>query len=98
MLVNPAPFRQRRWSFWCRTFELARSRNDWSLVARSYTRSTAAQLASDIKNAHRREDEYQRVRGIVPGELWQARWEPANDGAAGRYVVWIRPGAGEPEA
>ena len=91
MQVQPSPFRHRRSSFWCRTFDLARANDDWTLVGRTYSRSTAAQLASDIKNAHRREDEYLRVRGIVPGETWQARWEPASAGDMSRYQVWIRP-------
>lgn len=94
----PAPFRQRRSSFWCRTFDAARSRGEWTLVGRTYSRSTAAQLASDIKNAHRREEDYQRVRGIVPGESWDARWEPSPNGDHGRYCVWIRPTSADGKA
>lgn len=95
MTNAPAPFRQRRSSFWCRTFETARTTGDWTLVARTYSRSTAAQLASDINNAHRREADYLRVRGIVPGELWRARWDPSPSGEPGRYSVWIRLDAEE---
>jgi len=93
MPAAPAPFRQRRSSFWCRTFGAARANGDWTLVQRSYSRSTAAQLASDINNAHRRAEDYQRVRGILPGEIWSAKWEPSPDAVPGRYSVWIRPAA-----
>ncbi|MEY4174005.1 MAG: hypothetical protein RI900_1170 [Actinomycetota bacterium] len=90
MFPTQAPFRQRRSSFWCRTFETARQAGDWTLVERTYSRSTAAQLASDINNAHRREEDYQRVRGIGVGEVWEARWDHAAQSDTGRFRVWIR--------
>lgn len=90
MYTTQAPFRQRRSSFWCRTFAAARLAGEWTLVERNYSRSTAAQLASDINNAHRREEDYQRVRGIETGEVWQAKWDHAPKGDSGRFAVWIR--------
>jgi hypothetical protein len=59
-------------------------------VDRLYTQSTAAQLASDIVNADHREAATVRVRGIHPGERWDARWEPAGGNLPGDFVVWIR--------
>lgn len=80
----------RRTSFWTRTFEAARRSGAWVKVDRLYTQSTAAQLASDIVNANHRDAATVRVRGIEPGERWEARWEPAGENRAGDYVVWIR--------
>lgn len=80
----------RRTSFWTRTFEAARLSGDWHRVDRFYTRATAAQIASDICCAHRRHPDRRRVRGVAPGEVWEARWEPAADGPPADHVVWIR--------
>ena len=77
-------------TFWCRTFAAARDSNGWTRVHRRYTRATAAQLASDIANSHRRKMTSLRVRGVLHGEQWATRWEPASDDAAGDHVVWIR--------
>lgn len=88
----------RRSTFWTRTFEAARSSGDWHRVDRFYTRSTAAQIASDISCAHRRPPDAQRVRGVLPGEQWQARWERADDGPPEDHVVWIRLVAADADA
>lgn len=77
-------------SFWIRTFNEARHTGDWVCVPRLYTRSTAAQLASDICNAHRRQPHTVRVRGIAPGEQWEAYWSPAEQGPAGDHLVYVR--------
>lgn len=80
-----------RTSFWVRTFELARRRSgQWHRVPRLYTQSSAAQLASDISNAHRRNLDTLRVKGILPGETWEARWSQAPDGPSGDHEVWVR--------
>lgn len=78
-----------RTSFWARTFAHARAHEGWVKVARQYTRATAAQVASDINNAHQRAP-HQRVRGIAEGERWEAFWEAAPDGPHGDFVIWIR--------
>lgn len=80
----------RRTSFWTRTFDAARATGDWFRVERFYTRATAAQIASDISCAHRRDPGRRRVRGVRSGEVWEARWEPAVDGPPADHVVWIR--------
>jgi hypothetical protein len=79
-----------RSSFWTRTFHGARQSGDWVMVERLYTQSTAAQLTSDIINAGHRDPSTVRVRGIRPGEKWEARWEAAGAGPVGDHVVWIR--------
>lgn len=78
-----------RTSFWIRTFAAARAQSDWLLVARQYTRATAAQITSDINNAHRRAP-HQRIRGVNDGERWEAHWEAAPEGPLGDFVIWIR--------
>lgn len=77
-------------SFWSRTFAAARASGGWHLVERRYTRATAVQIASDINCAHTRPAHRHRLRGVLPGERWEARWEPALDGAPHDLVVWIR--------
>lgn len=77
-------------SFWSRTLDAARHHHDWMLVPRHYTRATAAQIATDIARAAHRDLATLRVKGIRPGEQWEARWMPADTGAPGDHVVWIR--------
>jgi hypothetical protein len=79
-----------RSSFWVRTFQMARDRGDWLRVPRFYTMTTASQLASDIVNANRRSPSSVRMRGILPGEIWAARWGHAPDGPSNDFAVWIR--------
>ncbi len=79
-----------RTSFWVRTLDLARTRGEWVRVQRFYTRATAAQLTSDIINAAHRDPDTVRIKGIRPGEVWDAKWGQAADGPHGDHVVWIR--------
>lgn len=79
-----------RTSFWVRTLQYARDHGDWVRVPRYYTQATAAQLVSDIINAGHRNPDSVRVKGILPGEQWNARWGHAPDGPHGDHVVWIR--------
>lgn len=83
---------RKRTSFWVRTFAHARADGGWIRVPRLYTKTTAQQIASDISNAHRRELRTFRMRGIAPGERWEARWEWHADGMPGDFSVWIRLG------
>lgn len=79
-----------RRSFWIRTFATARESGEWHRVDRHYTRTTAVQITSDICCAHTRDPDRHRMRGMAAGERWEARWEPADDGAPSDLVVWIR--------
>jgi len=82
-------------SFWSRTLDAARRQHGWMLVPRHYTRATAAQIATDITRAAHRDPAKLRVKGIRPGERWDARWSPADSGAPGDHVVWIRLAASD---
>lgn len=79
-----------RTSFWRRTFDAARLVDDWYRVDKLYTRKTAAQVASDIRRAHLDGRSTIRTSGLEPGEIWEARWNPVNQGANGDCEVWIR--------
>jgi hypothetical protein len=79
-----------RSSFWRRTFEAARRIDGWYRVDKLYTRNTAAQVASDIRRAHLDSRVTIRTNGIEPGEVWETRWNPVDNGANGDCEVWIR--------
>ena len=81
---------QGRNSFWARTFDQARSDGGWVRVDRLYTRTTAAQISSDIACSHRRDINSHRMRGMRPGERWDSFWGAADNGPSGDHVVWIR--------
>lgn len=61
-----------RTSFWRRTFAEARKIDGWYLVDRTFKRSTAQQVCSDIRGNR-------RVAGIAEGEQWEAEWYPSNE-------------------
>jgi len=77
-------------SFWRRTFAGARESGDWFEVPKFYTGKTARQVASDVRCASKRTEHDRRTRGILPGEVWEARWEPAVGGVEGDCRVWVR--------
>jgi hypothetical protein len=79
-----------RRSFWVKALEAARRHDSWVRVHRLYTEKTASQIASDLRSAHRRTDDNVRVRGVLPGERWDARWGASPDGPSGQYAIWVR--------
>lgn len=87
----PSAERQQRRSYWPTVFAEARAiQGEWVKVVKDFGKSTAQQLASDIRNAHRREPDKFRVTGVESGEVWDARWGAATSQASGRYSLWIR--------
>lgn len=79
-----------RRSFWVRVFESARQETSWVRANRFYTSSTAAQIASDIRSAHNRDLDTLRIRGILAGEQWEARWGVSPECPAGSFVIWVK--------
>lgn len=79
-----------RQSFWVLALADAREQNKWVRVQRFYTAATAAQIASDIRSAHNRSLETLRVRGILPGEVWNARWAADEKCPPGNFSIWIK--------
>ena len=83
--------RDKRRSFWQRSFDQARLAGDWYRIPKLYTRKSASQIASDIRRSLRRTKD-QRVRGFRSAEVWEAKWEPTAHGAPGDCEVWVRFG------
>ena len=79
-----------RTSFWVLVFAEARKEDRWFRVDRFYTATTAAQIASDIRSAAHRPLDKLRVRGILPGETWTARWGTDDKCPPGHFAIWIR--------
>lgn len=91
MCAPPSVQRPQRRSYWPTVFAEAREiQGEWVRVVKVFGKSTAQQLASDIRNAHRREADKFRVTGVVDGEIWDAQWGTVNGQEKGRYSLWIR--------
>jgi len=76
---------------WPRRFaDARRHRGEWVKVVTPMTRSTAAQLASDIRRIGLRDAKSIRVKGFLDGERWEAVF--ANDSAdpnTEHFYIWI---------
>jgi len=79
-----------RRSFWVKELENARRRKTWTRVNRLYTEKTAAQIASDLRSAHHRDPKKLRVKGVLPGDKWDTRWNSSPEGPEGQYSIWVR--------
>ena len=79
-----------RRSFWVKTLQMARLRNTWIRVPRLYTEKSAAQLASDLRSSHHRDLKKIRIKGVLPSELWDTRWNASPEGPDGQFAIWIR--------
>ena len=79
-----------RRSFWVKELENARRRKTWTRVNRLYTEKTAAQIASDLRSAHHRDPTKLRVKGVLPGDKWDTRWNSSPEGPEGQYSIWVR--------
>ena len=86
----PETGRRQRQSFWVVALREARQHDRWVRIQRLYTAATAAQIASDIRSAHTRDLDTLRVRGILPGERWEARWGTDDKCPPGNYAIWVR--------
>jgi len=85
---------QRR-SRWAQVFaECRESPNEWRMVSWSFSKSSATQLASDIRNGHRRAPSKARVQGIEPADRFETRIAPVSlnidDVIVERWFMWLR--------
>lgn len=89
--VGPPPeVTRERFSLWEQLFEECREYPEqWRRTLTPLKKSTATQLASDIRNSHRRAPGKSRLRGMLPGERWEAAWGEDEPGS-GQYYIWIR--------
>jgi hypothetical protein len=63
----------------------------WIRVTEPLSRSTASQLASDLRNSHTRNPRTMRVRGVLPCERWETVWGPLDDAAEPtEFFIWFR--------
>jgi hypothetical protein len=90
--VPPHSQDKQRRSRWAQLFEECREHNgEWRRLIEPLRKTTAAQIASDIRNAHHRDLDKTRLRGFEPGDHWEAVWGHAPDDAnPGNYYVWLR--------
>ena len=82
---------QRR-SRWSELFEECRQFPDeWRRVCEPLKKSTAAQIASDIRNAHTRDVKKSRLRGFEENDVWDAKWgqDPAEKDPEA-YFIWLK--------
>jgi hypothetical protein len=70
--------------------ECRRHPGQWRRLVRTFTQSTAAQMASDVRSSYRRDPDKMRFRGVRANERWDAVWEadPA-DVSGDRCVMWV---------
>jgi hypothetical protein len=88
----PSPQRTQRRSRWAELLEECRDhRGEWRRLMEPMTKSTATQVASDLRNASHRDPAKSRVRGLRVGESWEAKsgHDPA-DTDPDHWYVWLR--------
>jgi hypothetical protein len=72
---------------WQEVFEeCRRDTGNWRRADAPMKRSTASQLASDIRNAHRRNAVKARLAGLRSDERWDAQWGEVD----GEFYIWLR--------
>jgi hypothetical protein len=82
---------QRR-TYWPTVFAEAREcPGEWLRTEKWFHRATAAQVASDLRNSHRRAPEKMRMSGCLPGDRWETRWQnDPVDPDLEHFYVWLR--------
>lgn len=90
--VPPGPIQTQRRSRWAELLEEARQRpEEWRRLVEPMSKSTSSQIASDLRNAHHRPLETNRVKGLKENERWEAQWGADPDAPdSDRYFVWLR--------
>jgi hypothetical protein len=92
--VSEAPPAERsvRRSKWADLFEECRRRpGEWRRIKEPLKKSTAAQIASDIRNVHRRDNKKTRLRGFKANDQWEAVWSNSpDDSNKENFYIWLR--------
>ena len=88
----PVTDRSQRRSKWAELFEECREvPGVWRRTIQSFNNATAAQIASDVRSAWRRDPAKMRMRGLRAGERWEVVSGPDPDGSEpGRHFLWLR--------
>ena len=64
---------------------------EWRRIIEPMRRSTAAQVSSDLRSVHRRDPKKVRLRGLLPGDQWEAVWgSDPRDPDPEHFYVWLR--------
>lgn len=85
---NPPQQQRTRFSLWEALFAECRNyMGEWRRTGHSFSKSTATQLASDIRNAYRRDPDSARLKGLNADERWDASWGMADDG---EFYIWLK--------
>lgn len=90
----PSENAQRR-SRWAELFEECREDpGEWRQVMDPLKKSTASQIASDVRNVHKRDPQSARLRGLKRNEQWDALWardptEKTKNGGRDHFV-WLK--------
>ena len=71
---------------------MARSKPSvWFRITDPLTKSSATQMASDLRNSHRRNLETLRMSGVIIGERWEAEsGRDPSDNDPNHFYVWFR--------
>lgn len=88
----PPDVRSQRRSYWTELFDECRVHaGEWRRTRRSFSKSTAAQIASDVRNMATRDPDKMRLRGYRPGDVWEAVWgHDPDEGTRDRCYLWLR--------
>lgn len=84
------PEAQRR-SRWVDLFAECRAHpGEWRRILDPMAKATAAQVASDIRNAYRRDVAKSRIRGLRAEDRWETVWGADPDGSPDAYYIWLK--------
>jgi hypothetical protein len=88
----PSKQESRRRSRWADLFTECRNNpGEWRRIKEPLKRSSAAQIASDIRNVHKREAMKTRLRGFLPTDQWEAVWSNSpDDPNKDNFYIWLR--------
>jgi len=87
----PNVHKPQRRSYWPAVFAEAREcPGEWVRTEKWFNRATAVQIASDLRNAHRRVSKM-RVSGYEAGDRWETRWDnDPTDSNPDHFYIWLR--------
>lgn len=79
-------------SRWAELFaECREAPEEWRRMMEPLRKATAAQIASDIRNAHTRDLDKARLRGLLPTDRWDSAWgRDPSDPNPDHYYVWLK--------
>lgn len=88
---EPPTFKRTRQSRWAMLLEKCRAHpGEWRRIVAPLKRTTAAQMASDIRNVHDRDSSKSRLRGFKPGDRFEAvAGNSPDDSDPSNHYIWL---------